>query len=166
MRTASLGIIVVVCLLLQMSFLPALRPFGSVPDLALVAIVLMGTVSTVSQALIYAVAGGIILDLASGADFGLRTALFVLAALATGLARRAGLTLGGPLVALALVAMGTLIQTLIILADQATHVSHWPVGYLLRVFVVELMLNLILTVMLQPLFMWLAPRAAALPTVE
>ncbi len=166
MRGATLTIIVGALLLVQVSFLAALRPLGVVPDLALVAVILVGLSQTVSRALIVGLVGGLLLDVVSGADFGLRTGLFLLAALATGLVRRAGLTLGGPLAAVALVTLATLVQTLVILVNLWSSTTQWPVALILRTLGAQLLLNVVLTLLLRPIFLRLAPREAALPSVE
>jgi rod shape-determining protein MreD len=151
MRRVGLVVLAVLCIILQFSLLPALRPFGVVPDLALVLVVLVGLEGTASTALIIGVAGGIVLDLVSGANFGLWTGTLVVAALTTGLLHRAGVELVGPLVAMAMVSVGTFMITAVVLLGLANTVSHWPVAWLAGQFITELVLNLILTVALRPL---------------
>jgi rod shape-determining protein MreD len=150
MKRVGLVALTVVGILLQLGFLPALRPFGVVPNILLVIVVLVGLEATSSQALVVAVCAGLATDLASGANFGLWTGLLVVAALATGLLHRAGFELGGSLVAMVLVASGTLIETLVILLGLVDTVSSWPVGLLLARFCTELVLNLILVLALKP----------------
>jgi rod shape-determining protein MreD len=164
MKRVGLIVIFGALLLLQVTFVAALRPLGVVPDIVLIAVILIGLTSTVSEALIAALAGGLVLDLASGADFGLRTGLFVLAALTTGVVRRAGLMLGGPVVAVGLVAIATILETVIILAN--VRLVGWPLGYVGRTLGTLLMVNLVLTLILRPLFVWLAPRETTWPTIE
>ncbi|HSX02076.1 MAG TPA: hypothetical protein VLI05_02045 [Candidatus Saccharimonadia bacterium] len=154
MRLWRLYLVTILVLILQIGFIPALRPFGVVPDLALALVVSVGLAGTASAALAVAVAGGLLLDLTSGADFGLRLGLFALVALVTGLVHRAGLNLMGPVVALALVAAATLLGDLVVLANIAGTVGAWPIGELLRRLTVEIMLNLGLTLLLRPLVNW------------
>jgi rod shape-determining protein MreD len=150
LKRIGLVILTLVGILLQLGFLPALRPFGVVPNILLVIVVLVGLEATSSQALAIAVCAGLATDLASGANFGLWTGLLVVAALATGLLHRAGLELSGPLVAMVLVACGTLLETLVILLGLVNAVSGWPVGLLLVKFCTELVLNLVLVLALKP----------------
>jgi rod shape-determining protein MreD len=114
-RRAALALVSLAVLLLQVGLLPALRPFGVVPNLALVWIVLIGLEGSASLALIYAVVIGVSLDVASGASFGLWTGMLVLAALAAGVVHRAGIELTGSLVAAVMVAVGTVLTTVVIL---------------------------------------------------
>src|SRR5471030_2509367 len=115
MKRLGLAVLAIISILLQVSLLPALRPFGVVPDLILVVVVLMGLEGTASAALVLAVVAGLILDMASGANFGLWTGLLVLAALAAGLLHRAGVELSGPLVAVVMIVAGTILETVVIL---------------------------------------------------
>jgi rod shape-determining protein MreD len=155
-RVVFVGLMMI-AIVLQLSFLPALRPFGVVPDLLLAIVVLAGLEGTASLALITAVAGGLAMDLASGANFGMWTGILLLAALATGLVHRAGLELGSGVVAVVLVAAGTLLSALVILLGLVSVTSHWPVAALVGNITAELVLNLILTIGLQPLVRWAVP---------
>ena len=83
MRRLLLLLVLAVAIATQISLLPTLRPFGVVPDIVLVLVLLLGLRSTVSQALILALVGGIVMDLSSGTDFGMHTGILVLAALST-----------------------------------------------------------------------------------
>jgi len=89
--------------ILQVSFLPAVRVFGVVPNIALVLMVLISMIVVTSEALIVAALSGLVLDLASGSNFGLWTGVMVLVALAVGMMQRAGLELDRIVVALVLV---------------------------------------------------------------
>jgi len=147
-------------MLMQVSLLPALRPLGVVPNLALVIVTLIGLEGTASMALTTAVAGGVVLDLASGANFGLWTAMLVLAALVGGLVHRAGIELGGPTVALVIVAIGTAIETAVIVLGVAGS-ANLSAGVIAGRLIAELVLNLVLTVMLTPLVRRLVPDQTA-----
>ena len=154
-----------VLLLVQVSFLPAMRPFGVVPDLILVVVVLLGLDSTVSRALTVGVVGGLLLDLSSGADFGLRTGLFLIMALTAGLVQRSGLNVSGPIVALILVALGTVLQTVAIIVSVASSVASWQYGYVVSHLAIELMINLSLVVVLHPLIRWLVAEPSEIMSV-
>jgi hypothetical protein len=155
-RRAALVGLVVLCLFAQLSLLPALRPFGVVPNVALVLVALLGLEATASTALVVAVVGGLALDLASGANFGLWTGVLVLAALAGGLAARAGVEVAGGLVAALMVAAGTVVMGVVILAGVAGSVTHWPWAALVVGLALQVVLNLVLTVAGRPVVQRLA----------
>jgi hypothetical protein len=157
MKRFGLILLAVVSLLMQIALLPALRPFGVVPNLMLVLVVLVGLEGTASAALAIAVAGGVALDLASAANFGLWTGVLVLASLVAGLLHRAGLELRGPAVAIVIVAAGTVLEAAIILLGLVNVVSHWPVESLLLRLAGELVINLGLTVCLRPVVRLVVP---------
>jgi hypothetical protein len=150
-RRLWLVVLAFVSILIQLGLLPALRPFGVVPNLMLVVVTLVGLEGTASSALTIAVAGGLAVDLASGANFGLWTGTLVLAALVAGLVHRAGIELGGPLVAIVMVMVGTSLMALIVLAGLVNVVNIWPVGSIAGRLAMELVLNLVGTVALRPL---------------
>lgn len=156
MKRLGLAAVLILGLLLQISWLPALRPLGVVPDFALILIVLTGLEGTASMALGAAVAGGLVLDLASGANFGLWTGTLVLTALASGMLHRAGIEPGVG-VSCVMVVVGTLLMTAIILAGLVNVVVQWPKGALIGRFMIELVINLTVTVALRPLMRWLVP---------
>jgi hypothetical protein len=143
--------------MLQVSLLPALRPLGVVPYLALVLVVLVGLEGTASLALAIAVAGGLVLDIASGTNFGLWTGTLVLAAIVTGLLHRAGVELVGAVVASVMVAVGTLLMTLVIWLGLATSISHWPLPWMFGHLWIELVLNLGLVLAVRPLVRLVVP---------
>lgn len=77
----------------QVTFLAALRPWGVVPNLLLVAALVAAVYLETSSAVVMALAGGLMADLASGSDFGLRMGAYGLMVLATVAVRRGGLEL-------------------------------------------------------------------------
>lgn len=156
MKRVGLVVLAIMSVLMQLSLLPALRPFGVVPNLMLVTVVLIGLEGTASMALATAVAAGVVLDMASGANFGLWTAILVLAALASGLVHRAGIELGGPTVAVVIVAIGTVVETAVIVLGVAGYTSL-AAGVIAGRLMAELVLNLLLTVMLTPLVKQVVP---------
>jgi hypothetical protein len=150
MRQIGLIVLGLVCIFLQVSLLPALRPFGVVPNLVLGLVILLGLESTASLALIMAVAAGVVLDLAAGANFGLWTGTLVVAALVTGLIHRAGIELQGATVAMIMVAAGTLVMAVAMWLGVAGSVSGWPLGWRIGKLGVELGLNLARVAALRP----------------
>jgi rod shape-determining protein MreD len=150
MKRLLLGLFIGLAVVLQISLLPALRPFGVVPNLVLVTVVLAALFAATSDMLVAAVLAGLLLDLVSGSGFGLWSGILVLATLVTGVMHRSGLEIRGALVAPVVVAAGTLLftaGTLLVLGGGA---ANWPVLTLLGRFVVELLLNLTLVAMLKP----------------
>lgn len=165
MRRVLLLLVVTAAIATQVSLIPALRPFGVVPDIVLVLVLLLGLRSTVSQALILALVGGIVMDLSSGTDFGMHTGILVLAALSTGLVRRSGLALVGPLIAVGLVLVLTLISDALSLAAIMGSLSIGTSGSVLAIVLGELVLNLALVLGIRPIINRLVPDESALPTI-
>jgi rod shape-determining protein MreD len=163
MRRVRLTALVAAGLAVQLGFMPALRPLGVIPNLVLVLVVLVGLTGTATAALSVALVGGLLLDLTSGADFGLRMGIFVLAALVTGLVHRSGLTLAIPVVASVLVVAATVVQAVAVLAGMAGMVTSWPWGIVLGRLGMEVVLNLGLTILLAPLVRWAAPATQEMP---
>lgn len=86
--------IVLFALVLQVSFLPALRPFGVVPDLLLIVIAAAALTGPLVLAMVTALSGGFVLDLVSGSDFGLRTGLLAITVLICAYVGKSGLQIG------------------------------------------------------------------------
>jgi len=150
-RRLAVIVLMSLAVILQVSFLPAIRLFGVVPNVALVAMVLVSLNVVTSEALSVAALSGLVLDLASGSNFGLWTGVMVLIALAVGVMHRAGLELDRVFVAFGLVAVGTLVITSVIWTALVPSVAHWPVADLAGRLTIELVINLVLTMMLRPL---------------
>ncbi|HUC20301.1 MAG TPA: hypothetical protein VMR98_02285, partial [Candidatus Polarisedimenticolaceae bacterium] len=93
-------IILVACL--QVSMFGHMRPFGIMPNLMVIAVVLVSLWGTASFSLVTAIGGGLLLDMASGSDFGLRMAFFVVVSLAIIAGRQLGLQADSWISALAL----------------------------------------------------------------
>jgi hypothetical protein len=136
---------------MQVSLLPALRPFGVVPNVALVTLVLVGLYMPTSEVLVAATAAGLILDLAGGANFGLWTGVLLLVALAIGMLHRAGIELEAAYVAPVLVAAGTLVIALVIWLGVTARTAHFAGFDWIGRLLIELVINLVLTMMLRPL---------------
>lgn len=150
-----MGLLLGVAVVLQMSLLPALRLFGVVPNVLLVVTVLVALSVATSEALVAAAAAGLVVDLASGMNFGLWMGMLMLSTLAGGLVHRAGIELHGGLVAAGLVILGTLLMTGAIWSTLVTAGVDWPIpasfgGRLMM----ELLLNLMLTMALQTPVRW------------
>ena len=105
---------------LQVSWFGHIRPLGVMPNLMLVIVVLFGLWSDATAALAAAIGGGFLLDLASGSDFGLRMAFYVVVVLALVAGKQLGLhadSLATPVLA---VILGTVIYNLAVLATLGT----------------------------------------------
>ena len=156
-------LVAVPVMMLQIFFVPALRPLGVVPNAILVLVVLAGLLSTASAALGTALAGGLLLDLTSGDGFfGLRICLLALLALAAGLIHRAGLELSGPIMALGLVAVATVVINAAALIGLIGSVSYWPPGLIFRTLALEILLNMGLTLLMRPMIKWTVQTEPAL----
>lgn len=105
------------------------------------------------------------MDLSSGADFGMHTGILVLAALSTGLVRRSGLALVGPLIAVGLVLVLTLISDALSLAAIMGSLSIGTSGSVLATVLGELVLNLALVLGIRPIINRLVPDESVLPTI-
>jgi len=149
-RRLAAILLVGLAVILQISLLPALRPFGVVPNLALVIVVLVSMRVVTSEAVIGAAASGLVLDLASGSNFGLWTGVLVLSVLAVAMVQRAGIELDRVFVAPVLVSAGTLVISLVIWVSLISSVTHWPAANLGGRLAIELVINLVLTIVLRP----------------
>lgn len=148
MRRLGVFLLMSLVVILQVSFLPAVRLFGVVPNIALVMMVLVSLSVVTSEALIVAALSGLVLDLVSGPNFGLWTGVMMLIALVVGMMQRAGLELDRMFVALVLVAAGTAVIALVIWTALFPSVAHWPAVELAGRLAIELVINLVLTILL------------------
>ncbi|HSH31761.1 MAG TPA: hypothetical protein VK963_03805 [Candidatus Saccharimonadales bacterium] len=90
MRVVTLALVVLLSVWLQVSFLGAARPLGVLPNLLLVVVIYAGLAATATEAVAMALGGGILLDVVSGTDFGLRMGFYSLLALVIIMIKRAG----------------------------------------------------------------------------
>jgi cell shape-determining protein MreD len=112
---------------LQLSLLGHLRPLGVVPALVMVAVILAALWLEATPTLVAAIVGGLLLDMASGADFGLRTGFFMVAALAVIAARQFGLHAESLAPAMAIVVVATLAFNLAVVAGANATGADWVV---------------------------------------
>ena len=105
------------------------------------------------------------MDLSSGSDFGVHMGILVLAALSTGLVQRSGLALAGPLIAVGLVLVLTLVSDVLSLANIMGSLSFESAGSVLRTLLGELVINLALTLGIRPILNRLVPDESALPAI-
>lgn len=165
MRRAVLIVVVGVLVVMQISLVPALRPFGVVPNVMLPVVIMIGLRSTVSQALAVALVGGLAMDLSGGTDFGIHTGILVLAALVTGSVRQAGLALGGPLVPVVLVAIFTVLSGIVSLSGVASSTGFSQMATGLGFVARELVISLVITLGVTPIVHGLVPDESTLPSI-
>ncbi len=159
----AVGAVLVVA---QLSLLPALRPLGVVPDVALVLVILVALEGTASLALGVGVAAGAVLDIGSGANVGMWIGFLVVAAVSGGLVHRSGIETDRWWVPAVMIVVGTVVLTMVVLISMGNVVAHWPVGYLGRRLVAEVVLNIALMMVLRPVVRRLVPGQSDLTEVR
>jgi hypothetical protein len=118
----------------------------------MVAVVVLAVWSTATATLAGAVAGGFLLDLASGTDFGLHMAVYVVVGLSVVAGRQLGLAAGSPVTAGLALIVGTLVYDAAVLAAWGGHLPLAALGLIGR----ELICNLVLLVLVLLVGVWLA----------
>jgi rod shape-determining protein MreD len=135
--------------LLEVSFFGHVRPFGVMPNLMIIVITISAMWSQATPTLVAALLGGLLLDGASGTDFGLRTAFFAALALAVIAARQLGLHTDSIITTLAIVAVATVLFNLVVLTSvMGVSINS---GFIISQIGREVVLNSIFTVAI-----WLA----------
>lgn len=149
----SAALVLILAVWLQINFLGGLRPLGIVPNLLLVALAFWAFLRPASQTITAALIGGLILDLASGTDFGLRMAFYTFFVLGVIYWRQLGATETAVSIASAVTA-GTVIYNLAVLANLMR--VHGAIDWLVAVRLIglELILNLLLALLLRRLLIW------------
>lgn len=152
MRVGVALLLAVVAAWVQVYFFGSWRPFAVVPNLLLVVVMLAGLSLRASDAILLAVAGGLLIDLASGADFGLRMAFFSLQALLVILLGRLGADFDNLGILMLMVLVATPIYALAVIANVVLGggAINWLV--VLGRVALEAVANLVLLLMLRPLF--------------
>lgn len=158
MKAVSLWLGGLLAVWLQAYFLTAWRPFGVLPNLLLVVLTVFAWVRPASQTLVLAVFSGLVLDLTSGTDFGLRMAFYSVFGLAVLFIKQLGAGESWWSDA-ALVAAGTLVYNLAVLAALALS-GGFELLPVARLILLELVLNLLLLVLLRRLLLWWFEPAA------
>jgi len=163
MRSVKLAAVVIITAWLQIYFMGGMRPFGVVPNLLLIVMICAGQTCSASETLAMALGGGLLVDLASGSDFGLRMAFYSVVALAVLVARQRGLNFENAALLLAGVTAGGLLYNLLVIVgilSQQGIIGWGVVG--VRVGS-ELLLNAGLALVLRPLLVgWLRPGGSGL----
>lgn len=128
---------------LQLSLFGHLRIFGVEPNLMLILVALTALWANATPALATAVGGGILMDLASGSDFGLRTAFLTAICLAIIAVKQLGAHTESLWAALAAITVGTLVFDLLVVASSGA--GHIQAGYVASIIGRELVLNIVIT---------------------
>lgn len=145
MKLLGMVVVMVVAVALQISFIPALRPLGVVPELVLIAIVALATGGSIVQAMVLAVASGIVLDTVSSSDFGLQTGLLALAVILCAFVRRSGFQIGRRLQLVIVTTVISSLGSVIIISElvlagvqvqAATAIGRWTTLELLNIGIV------------------------------
>jgi len=143
MKIALGTVAVVLAAWLQVSFFGHVRPLGVMPNLMLVVVVLFGLWSNATPALVVAIGGGLLLDLASGSDFGLRMAFYLVMALGLVAARQLGVQANSLVTAIIAVVIGCLLYNLVVLAALGAPPSWLVAGLIGRELVDDLVAMLL-----------------------
>lgn len=132
-----------VAVLLEVAFFGHVRPFGVMPNLMIIVVTISAMWSQATPTLVAALLGGLLLDGASGTDFGLRTAFFAALALTVIAARQLGLHTDSVITTLMIVAVATALFDLAVL----TSVISGPLnsGFIIGQIAREVVLNSIIT---------------------
>lgn len=135
------GAALLAAVLMQIAWFSHVRPFGIMPNLVLVVVVVTALWSRATTALASAIIAGLLLDLVSGADFGLRTAFFTVATLAVIALRQLGVYAESFLMAVATVVICTVAANLLIVLGVIGNTGgiDWPT--VLQRIAIEAVLN-------------------------
>lgn len=120
-------LIIVIAVWVQFSWFGPLRPFDVVPSLMLIVVLVTALWSSATTALSTAVVGGLLLDISSGADFGLRTGFFTVVALAVIAARQFGLHAESVLTATGILTVATVVFNAAVLGSIGGAPVDWSV---------------------------------------
>lgn len=146
MKIIWLIVVAALTVLLQISFLPALRPLGIVPNLPLVILLYASFELAASEALALAVGVGLLLDIASGVDFGLRTAFLSFFALLVIIIRRTGADFTRLSMTLTAVVTAGILWDLAILASVVLAHETVSLGEVVRQVLTETAANALLAI--------------------
>ena len=163
MRSWKLFLLIIIAAVLQLSFLGAIRPFGVTPNLLLVVVIYAGLICTASQTVSSALLGGLLLDGASGVDFGLRTTFYVFLALAIVVIKRAGADFGNTAMITAATLSATLFYNAAIVASLTPTFGDILWLGLGRIILAEAGLNVLLAIALRAPLAWWMSTASLMP---
>lgn len=144
MNFIKLIIVTLLAVWLQLATLPAIRPLGIVPNLALVVVILLAIRLPVVTSLSLAVVIGWFLDAGAGSDYGLRVTFYSLVVILTVFLRQLGSDLENLSLQASLVTAGTVVLNLAILANLAFQHTPLPLGYVGLRLLSEVIINVLL----------------------
>lgn len=165
MKSAWLAGLLLVTVWLQVGFLGAWRPLGILPNLLMVVIIFAGLVRGATETVAMGAAGGLLLDLASGSDFGLRMGFYTVLALVVVVMRQTGANLENLSLVWLITAVGTLVYNLAVLVGVWSAGATVPLNLAGRRIGIEMVMNLILATLLRPVLIRLLRSSANLPIV-
>jgi rod shape-determining protein MreD len=141
--------LILVAVWLQVSFFGAARIFGIMPDVLLVVIIYAGLICSASEAVWMALVGGLLLDLDSGVDFGLRMGFFVMLSLLIVALKQAGADFANTGMVLAATLGATVLYNLSVLTGVMLGGISVPWGTVLGRVGLEIVINGILALALR-----------------
>jgi cell shape-determining protein MreD len=127
MKALALVVIALVVVWMQTALFGQFRPLGVMPDIVLVTVILIALWLEATPTLAMATACGLLLDMASGDSFGLRTGFLVVVSLVVIAARQFGLHSESLLTAGTLVVATTVAFNLIVIASLSGATIDWTV---------------------------------------
>lgn len=151
MRNLKIISLVVGCAVLQLSFFGAMRPFGIVPNLAIILIASLCSSLGDGELVLLSAALGIIFDLSSGADFGLRATFFILFSLALLVVRQIGADFGYLPSVLVAIVLGSLAYNAAIVASLMAGGQAVVPGYYSLLALREIGVDMVLAVLIWPI---------------
>jgi rod shape-determining protein MreD len=148
-RVASLAVLLVTCVWIQGYLFSLWRPLGVVPNVLLLVVLLAGLARTGTETVAMAVAGGLLLDFISGADFGLRMAFYSALALTVLASRRAGADYENFWVLMSVTVIGSIVYNLGVLVGLSDGLVDQPWGLILSTITKEVAINLLMMLVLR-----------------
>jgi rod shape-determining protein MreD len=159
MRGVIRVFLVLIAVWLQASFFGAFHVLGVIPNVLIVLVIYAGLICNASETALMALLGGLLLDLASGPDFGMRIGFYVLLALLIAVLKQAGTDFENTGMVLAATLAATILFDLAILSSLliTTTPVAWPaVG---RVVLAEVLVNSMLAIILRWPLGWLLGKS-------
>ena len=158
MKLYGLIAVALFSLVLQLSFLPALRPFGVVPNIVLIVIAAAALSGPLVTAMILGMVCGFLLDLVSGSDFGLNTGLLAFGVIIAAYVSRSGLQLGIRVQLLFVILGVTTVTAIIGILGLLISGGRISIGTAIFQSITILILNCSLGVIVGPACAWLAKQ--------
>jgi rod shape-determining protein MreD len=151
MKNVILAGLVILAAWIQVNFLGALRPLDVIPNILMVVIICAGLTRGPDETLLMALGGGLLIDFASGADFGLRMAYFSVLALIVLVLKQAGAEMENIGLVVLVAVVATLLYNAAVLANLVWQRAPIDWGLVLRLTGKEALLNSLFVVILRPL---------------